>query len=240
MEFEHLVKMGLTEHEARVYAALLHSSSLKLTPLSRASGIHRPTLYALLPKMVASGLITEGTRGKQKIYNAVHPQLLQSRIAELQKVLDARMPDLERLYGGISSRPIVSFYTGRDSIRHVFADVVASSKKGEVFYRYSSPSKSRNDAEKYLPKNYRPTRDEKGLERLVITGDWVRSTKKPRLEREIKVLPEIDRNDFQVTTVLYANKMAIIDYDSETALVIESAQIAAFQKMLFKQLYNRL
>lgn len=39
---------------------------------------------------------------------------------------------------------------------------------------------------------------------------------------------------------MYGDKVAFIDYNSETVLLIENPKIAEFQKALFKSLYKRL
>jgi hypothetical protein len=65
--------------------------------------------------------------------------------------------------------------------------------------------------------------------------------KRPRLEREIKIIPEnsVEFKD-NVLMSIYANKIAFIDFNTETSIIIENKDIADFQKKIFKLLYKNL
>ena len=138
-------------------------------------------------------------------------------------------------------KPRVRFLQGRDGTKRVFDDIVRSLKKGDVFYRYSSNTDGQEKKDKYVPRGYRKMRDEKKLERQVITNEQTGAQKVAKLDRFIKIMP----NDFgpfehNVTEIIYGDKIAYIDYNSETAMIIESKKIADFQRHLFKMLYKRL
>jgi hypothetical protein len=65
--------------------------------------------------------------------------------------------------------------------------------------------------------------------------------KKPRLERELVVIPpEYDEFTDDVQMIVYGNKVAFIEYNTEASIIIENAFIAEFQKKLFKLLYKSL
>ena len=65
--------------------------------------------------------------------------------------------------------------------------------------------------------------------------------KRPRLEREIKVVPpDFDLFEYNVSQVIYGNKVAVIDYNTETAVVIENPTVARFQGKIFELLFRKL
>jgi hypothetical protein len=65
--------------------------------------------------------------------------------------------------------------------------------------------------------------------------------KKPRLEREmVTIPPELDEFTDDVQMVIYGNKVAFIDFNSEASIIIENAFIAGFQLKLFKMLFGSL
>jgi hypothetical protein len=73
-----------------------------------------------------------------------------------------------------------------------------------------------------------------------MSAKWAKH-KKPRLERELIVIPEeIDEFEDDVFMSIYANKVAYIDFNSESSIIIENKQIADFQKKLFKLLFKSL
>ena len=137
-------------------------------------------------------------------------------------------------------QPAFRFLEGKKGIRFVFHDLVHSLNKGEIFYKYSS-RKSTKLPDDCLPKGYRALRDKKQLERFVITSEQLKSIKKKRLERSIKTIPtDFDLFEYDITQLIYKNKIAFIDYSSMTAILIESPLLASFQKRLFQLLYKLL
>ena len=111
---------------------------------------------------------------------------------------------------------------------------------GDTFYRVSSET----DVEKsnsYLAKDYREKRDGKRLERFVITTKNTNSIKKARLERNTVIFPEsYDQFDENIQMIIYANKVAYIDYNNENSIIIENKKIADFQQKIFKALFRNL
>jgi len=84
-------------------------------------------------------------------------------------------------------------------------------------------------------------RDQKKLERQVITNSQTAKGKINKIDRFIKVMPpDLGPFEHNVTEIIYADKVAFIDYNSETATIIESKKIADFQKHIFKTLYKKL
>ncbi|MDP2594173.1 MAG: helix-turn-helix domain-containing protein [bacterium] len=235
-----LAKLGLSAHESTVYLDLLQNGPATIGALARRTGLYRPTLYKLIPELIEKGLVTRAhTKGKQQHYRAEPPERLEALFETAKRQLDEALPELASIYTHQQTRPIVRFLEGKVGIRAVFADILTTLKRSDIFYRYSSikelPSRS------YLPPHYEEIRDKKQLERLVITNAPMAQAKPPRLERETKVVPsEYDLFDDNVTHLIYGDKVAVIDYNTETVIIIESKVIAEFQRKLFLLLYRKL
>jgi hypothetical protein len=71
--------------------------------------------------------------------------------------------------------------------------------------------------------------------------DKTASYKKPKLEREIKII-DGKKEDFtdNIIFTIYANKISFVDFNTETSIIIESQEIAEFQKKIFKLLFKKL
>lgn len=96
-------------------------------------------------------------------------------------------------------------------------------------------------ANTYLPSDYRKKRDAKELERQVIMSEEAAKAKKPRAERELVVIPKhYEQFQQNVSMTIYGNKVAFIDFSTETSITIENKQIADFQKVLFKGFFKSL
>jgi len=233
-------KLGLSEKEASVYMALVELGPSTVSDISRKTSLHRPTIYQLLPNLIERELVSRSTRGKKKIFVAESPERLKKIAESITEEVSTFIPHLKSIYSSREKKPLVKFLEGKKGVTSVTEDILESLPRGSVFYRYSA-IKTAEQTDKYLPKDYRKRRDNKGLERLVITNEKIAKGKKPRLEREIKILPsEEGLFDYDVTEIIYGDKIAFLDYNSETALLVENKKIAEFQKALFKSLYKRL
>ena len=237
---EILGSLGLRKDEIRLYLTLLEVPPATVSELARETGIHRPLIYRALPSLQEKGLISIVIKGKQKRYTAESPTRVEKLFRKLEQSFSALLPALETSYTNREDRPVMKYYEGREGIRRVFDDLLDTLKKGEVFYRYSS-RRATEDGEKYLPRNYRERRDQKQLERFVITNEATSREKRKRLERALKVIPgKYGSFEYDVTQIIYGSKVAFIDYGSETASIIENPQMAAFQKHLFRVFFDSL
>lgn len=234
-----LTAIGLSAPECDIYLALLGRGVSGISKISRETGVNRPAIYKTLPLLIRRGLVSEVVKKKQKLYVAEHPERLRRAVEEIHRQFGQALPEFIADYERVDRRPIVRFLTGKQGISFVFEDLVRTLKRGDTFYRYSAP-KDLGRAEKYLPIDYRTLRDEKKLERLVITGPTIAAKKRQRLERSIKVLQKIEGSSFDLTQVIYGTKVALINYQSESVVLIEDPAIAEFQRMLFKALYAKL
>jgi len=235
-----LVKLGLSEKESSVYMALLEQGASSISTISRYTGIHRPLIYKALPTLKEKGLVSEIIKGKQKKYIAESPAKLKNLFSEFEYNFKSFLPELEQMHQFVGNKPIIKFLEGKKGISFVFEDLVTSLKKGDIFYRYSS-AKDITKANDYLPKNYRTIRDQKQLERFVMTSEKGAKDKKPNLERAMKTIPEkYDLFDQNITQLIYGDKIAFIDYNTKTAFIVENKIMADFQRKIFKLLYSKL
>jgi len=235
-----LQRLGLDEKEAKIYISLIKSGPATVSKIAKNTAIHRPIIYKNLPSLIEKGIVTESFKGKLKYFVAESPEKLESLLESVKKDFKQLIPELKDVYDYQKKRPNVKYLDGKKGIRFVFEDIIRTLKKGDIFYRYSS-ARSFPKGKGYLPKDYRRIRDSKKLERFVITNKSQVEEKKPRMERAMKIVPsEFDLFDYNITQLIYADKIAFVDYNTETALIIENPVIAEFQRKIFKLLYHKL
>jgi len=90
---EDLVRLGLSNLEAKVYINLLKKSSLTATEISLLAKINRTQTYDILPKLIQRGICIE-TRGSVKRYFAVEPEKV---LSSLEKELDEKRNIIKNL-----------------------------------------------------------------------------------------------------------------------------------------------
>ena len=238
---ELLGKIGLEKHEAQIYTALLELGPSLISAISRHTGLHRPTIYQTIRSLEEKGLISASPRGKRKRYTAEAPEKLQSLIEGLRKNLNTVVPELQNLYVLNKNRPLVKFLERRAGITSVFEDIVTTLKRGDIYYLYTTRKKEIK-AEKYFPPNFRERRDAKAIQRFIIASELSKiKFSKPNLNRIVKIIPkEYTLFDQNITKVIYADRIAFLDHNTETATVIQNQAIAESEKTIFKALFDLL
>ena len=89
--------------------------------------------------------------------------------------------------------------------------------------------------------NYKSLRNKKQLQRYVITNEFLNSRKTKKLDKDVVVIPKkVDIFEDNITKIVYANKVAIIDYNTDECFIIESDLFANFEKKLFMMLFKFL
>jgi sugar-specific transcriptional regulator TrmB len=236
-----LQKIGLSGHEAAIYLALLELGPSRISKIGEKTAIHRPLIYKALPSLIEKKLVTKNQRQKGHVYIAEPPNRLEAIFDDLKIDLFEILPELEDQYSISEQKPKVRFLEGRDGTKRIFDDVARSLKKGDTFYRFSSNRDGQEKKDKYVPRSYYKLRESKQLQREVITNSVTAKRKVNKIDRFFKVMPE-DFGPFEhnITELIYGNRVAFIDYNSDTAMIIDSKRIAEFQKHIFKMLYKKL
>ncbi len=234
-----LKNLGLEKQESIIYLGLLENGPLSVSAISKKLGLYRPAIYKALGNLNQKGLVTLALKKKGKLYVAESPKKLKELLQSFSGDLESAIRQLEQTQN-TSQQPAIKLLEGKEGIRAVYNDIVETLPRKGKFYRYTS-EKDLDEVNSYLPKSYRQRRDAKQLERLVISNPISGQRKKPRLERFIKFIPpEYDRFDQNIIQLIYGDKVAIIDLNSKSSLIIQNKPLADFQEKVFRLLYKKL
>src|SRR3989344_1079192 len=237
-----LFSLGLSLLESKIYICLLQVHRASVSLISKETGIYRPTVYRLLPKLVDTGLISQVKVGKRICYIAENPKKLERLVENVKSECETALPDLKRMYDGSQKRPAVRYLEGKKAIQRIFQEMVERSKKGDEIYRYESPRDFKLVG-KYYPDLYwkRATGPNGELEKFVITNEETVSKRSNRIWRHVRSIPaSFDSFDYNITELIYKDTVAFIDYDTETATLIKNKRFADFQLKIFKMLFSKL
>jgi len=237
-----LQKLGLSDEESRIYLSLLDLGSANISEIAKGSGLYRPVIYKYLPGLIAKGLVSQSKMGKRAVYSAESPRSLEKQIDNMREEFDQALPSLLSSYKTRCKKPIIRFFRGKKGIAFIYEDMVNTCEKGDVIYRYESPKDYKKN-KKYYPALYfaKAGCKHSEIEKFVITNEKTQEIRSQQLERYSKPIPaSYDPFDYNITQLVYGNKVAFIDYDNETASIIEGASFAQFQIKLFKLLFNKL
>ena len=235
-----LVSLGIPEKATELYLCLLEQWDQNIADLSINIDSHRMEVYRQIPILIESWLVLERLKWKRKLYSAASPQIIRDLYNERQESNETHIEKLMEQYSYRDKKPRVIYQEWKKWISYVFADIVNSLQKWDVFYRISS-ERDVEIANSYLPKDYRKKRDAKQLERYVITSESGAKKKAPRLERELVTIPNsLDEFEDNISLTLYGNKIAYIDFSTDTSIVIEQKELADFHKKMVRIMYMSL
>ena len=242
IDIQILQNIGLTEIESKIYISLLEHGSHTITGIAKISWCNRVQVYASIERLKNSKLLWETIKGKRKYYFAENPENLENIFYEQKLSFQSTISLLKDKYEKKQSKPeLRTFYT-KDAMKHIFYDVVETLKTGETYYRYSS--RKHDNMRWFLSEDYKKKRDKKEIQRLVITSDELKKMKEKgdkKLNREMVAIPKLyDLFEDNISKIIYGNKVAIIDYDTQTSFIIENKKLADFEKKIFKLLFSYL
>lgn len=236
-----LTNIWLSQIEAKIYLYLLESSWSNITEISKGSNCNRVQIYWAIPRLKDIRLISESLRGKRKIFYAENPENLENIFYEQKLSFQNTVSLLKEKYEKKISIPELKVFYTQESIKHIFDDIIETLNHWETYYRYSS--RKQDHLRGFLSESYKAQRDKKEIQRMVITSDELLKLKDThkKLNREMVAIPKrYDLFEDNITKVIYGNKVAILDYNSNTHFIIENQKFADFEKKIFKLLFKYL
>ncbi len=115
--------------------------------------------------------------GKRTLYRAESPDNLRALYEAEQATFETIIAEMEKDYVIDGEKPVLRYFDGREEIKKIFTDVGQTVPKNGTWYRYSSRKASRSpDAD--MVRRYKELRDEKKLQRMIITNDELARTKR--------------------------------------------------------------
>lgn len=233
--------LWLGENATKVYLSLLENWSSSIVDIANNTNLHRVQIYRLLPTLIDWWFVLLSKEWKRKIYNPAQPEIINQEYEKILKNQRNLVEELNDKYSNLTKKTNVIFKKWLKWIHNVYNDIVNSLDKWDVFYRITSEIDVDKINNHYIPKWYKDKRDKKEIERYIIMSDKTASLKKPKLEREIKIIDSREEKfDDNIIFTIYADKVSYVDFNTETSILIESKEIADFQKKVFKLLFKNL
>lgn len=233
-------RLGFGKNAGDVYKTVFESKTPMLAAhIAKAMQIDRPEVYRNLKVLIPQKIIKKIAVKGRTLYVANSPSVVYDLFMEAaSEVNDLVEKTISKKLKEVPAN--ITYFSGSKGIGNVFDTVVTKMSKRGKFYRYTS-EKNLEEVNSFLSKDYRKIRDEKKIERLVISNPVSGKSKKPRLERFIKFIPpEKDMFDQNIIQLVYADSVAFINLNTQESYIIQDKDLARFQEVIFKQLYKRL
>lgn len=250
---DELQKLGLTEHEAKIYLAILSLGPSSVVQISEQTNIKRPTVYLTLESLIKQGLVLESFAGKKRLFDAEKPQKLEKLTKRMRrKVIDAEillesiLPGLVKFPKQYSEEPKVNFYSGMEGLKNIALEIAAcpsswyffgsgkkilekliKSKRIDILHEGWALRESPNRSKIYII-------TDSGV--FDLGKEW-KKTETPW--REVKVLPgtiAVGSGFF-----IYEEKLAILSLENKPFVaVIKSKEVVEVVKLMYNLIWKSL
>jgi len=238
MHLDELKKTGLSENEAKVYLAALELGETSVYRLAKKSLVKRTTTYLAVESLKEKGLMNSYVRNGVAICFAQNPKKLAEMLEEKQKALDKVMPELLAFTNLIDKKPKIQFFEGREAYREVFKDVLkhpGSEMLGTLNEKFL-------DFDHYFMSHFIPKRKEKKIWARILfpSSPELRTVSQDENEYffQSRIVPS-DKFKIEIEMVIYGgNKIGMVSYDEEIAIIIESQKIYDTQKGFFEVIWE--
>lgn len=129
-EIDVLEDLGLSEAEAKVYLALLETSSTLAGPIIKKTGLHRGTTYQILQRLIEKGLVSFVIKAGKRYFEATDPKRFLEILKEKEEKLKEVLPSLMQKREISKEKQEVNVYSGYKGIKTVCENILEELKKG--------------------------------------------------------------------------------------------------------------
>jgi len=246
MESEVFAQLGLDERAVAIYRALLSLGPSSIRTIADKAGVNRGSTYEYLKAMQQQGVVTYLPKGKRRHFSAREPEVLLQLAQERQQQLTLAMrqlknriiPDLYHLKPDFSAAN-VQFFEGDAGIEQVLRDILNRvGSAAEPVYSVFSSKPIRRHLYRPFP-TFTAQRIARGIRvRVIAIGEGGESAELSE-RKWIRTEGSVDADYIAI----YPPRCAIISLASDnypTAVVIDSSEVAAAQRIIFDTLWGLL
>ncbi len=246
MDDEIFAQLGLEARDVAIYKALLTLGPSPIRTIAERAEVNRGTTYECLKALQQQGIVTYSPKGKRRLFTAREPEILLQLAEERQQRLSLAMgqlksriiPELHHLKPDFSAAN-VQFYEGDGGIEMVLRDILNQvSAQPERTYSVFSSKPIRRHLYRPFP-TFTAQRIAREIRvRVIAIGDGGESAELSE-RKWIRTEGPVDA----AYIAIYPPRCAIISLASDnypTAVVIDSAEVAAAQKIIFDTLWGLL
>ncbi|MBI5152302.1 hypothetical protein HZA39_02110 [Candidatus Peregrinibacteria bacterium] len=239
-----LIKIGLSDKEAKVYLALMELGPSTVTEISKKARVTRTNGYHLLNSLITKGLISSNEEKSKMIFAAEDPERLLSMLETQLKQIESNiqhakkiLPEFKAIYKNPAGKLKVKFYEGVEGVISAYEDTLTSKS---TILAFCSVEYGHSFMPGYIPEYY-GRRAGRGIHLDSIVAYTKESFRTKELDekhlRESKIVPL--KYQISIEINIYDDKVAIMSLKEKFAAIIESKDVAEAFRHLYELAYER-
>jgi len=234
-----LLKLGLTDEEAKIYLACLECNGGPVSVIARRAGVHRVGCYHTIENLLRKKLLSQYNRNGVKCFAPEPPEKLEELMMERVSVAKMLLPQLKSLASATGFRPRIRFYEGMDGVERVFN---ASLEEGGEILGYTNLRQVIDVIPDFF-RDYTHRRLKQGIKVRYLSPNTVESVHAidpfltPKYDPSLIEILLVNRDQFPFENeiLLFGNSVGIVSLDSDErlGLIVESPTLAQTMKAVF-------
>ena len=243
-----LQALGLTDKQARVYAATLFLGAATALAISKQADLNRSTTYLILDELIAMALVSQSSDGGKTVFVTNGPEALDAwlkrqaeQITERQTQLAAMATELQSVSReNGADAPQVRFFKGQAGVNEINDYFLRKAKAGSMLYGYENVDEvertipgrvAKSPSERRLPKRL-------GMRLIFSYSRDDLAMGKAVLREGIRVKHPVKAN-----FTVYDTGIVMSTYgrtpDDATAIAIEHPEIVAAMRDLIELIWEQ-
>lgn len=234
-----LLKIGLSDEEARVYLACLEIGGGPVSVIARKAGAHRVSCYYTIDNLLQKKLLSQYNKNGVKCFAPEPPEQLLRITEERMNMAKSLMPELKSLISTSASKPKIRFYEGRDGVEKVFTESLTAKREilgytnlknvteffPEFFHNYTHTKLKKNIKTRYLS----PTT----VETVHVLDRFLPE----KYDQNLIEILLVNKNQFlfENEVLIFGNSVGIVSLNTDEllGLIVESPTFARTMKGVF-------
>lgn len=238
------IRFGLTEKESAAFLELVRLGACPVSRWATYAGINRSSMYVLLDRLKAQGLVTSTTHHGVTYVQSVPMAEVSALLFDKQQSLErthelflARLPELQKLEKNHGLTPKVSFYEGTHRVEEMYEHVM----KEKSFNAYFHPARIQEMMPEYFHTIPQTLKKHGGsAKELLIACKEADQYKKLYASdtHHIRILPK--QMMFSSDTIITDQKIFLVGYSENSVVATEiwNEALARTQSAIFDTVWN--
>lgn len=239
--------INLNEKEKRILRALYEINNASINNLAKETLINRTTLYPILDKLLAKGLVSKlSVEGKiifQPILLKDFEQWITGKEQEFKKESEGLLNWTKTIKSTKTNSLFfdIKYFEGFDGVKNLYADTWRDNKE-KMIYGISDYKSAYKAMEDFFKKEYFPSRVKHKVKIKNILSESEEGRKEVKIAksllREMKFVKFF--KDLNIDVNIYSDKIAIIAFDEKhpSGVLIKNEKIALAFRNIFEYIWK--
>ncbi len=239
-EIESILKeYGLSDKESQVYLACTMLGTATVVDISKQCRLPKSTCYDVLNSLIAKGIAGTVLKGKVTYFEAADANQLIQSLERKKKRIEAIMPALRSMKESAIEKPKTTMYEGMSGLKAILDDIIQTGEDVLIIGNFSNFSRvTRHVAPQFIRSRIQKNISCRYLSEESDISKKIKKDDRKEL-RETRFLKSLKDSGSEM--YIYSKKIAIVTVskDQPVGVIIENESIAKFQRILFRELWEK-